>query len=459
MDLTAFTRLLARRGWIVVACAVLGAAIGLAYALTATPIYQATTRVSVQAARPADLGQTQAIKEIMRSYQEDILTVDMATAVVARLAEAGDRCCPLCLTPGELLRHGVVSSDENVYEIRIGYRSPEPATAVCVSEKWAETFIDRREKANRQLDLRDRILASIRDRPQPDRSAPQRRQIVLLAALVGAALGAALLLLLEYLGSAFVRDARDAERVAGPLIGTVPADRGRRAAGGAIRLGWRRLAAGSARLVRVGWPVVLMAAIGAATALALSLVRPPVWQARTRIVVEPAQGSNWGQTQAIPETIRAYTEDIHTLRMAGEVGDALELDLPPEQLLGQLAVAAKAEVYEIHLDVRDPISTTARAMSHEWARRFVEQQTAASLQLDQPDRILTRLRDQTSLELWAPKVVINTAAGALLGALLGAAAIFLLYQLGARMIQTAADAGRAAGAPVVGTIPRGEGGF
>ena len=50
-----------------------------------------------------------------------------------------------------------VSSHADTYEIKIGARHPEPAIAEAISLQWAETFVDRREKANLERDEDARV--------------------------------------------------------------------------------------------------------------------------------------------------------------------------------------------------------------------------------------------------------------------------------------------------------------
>jgi capsular polysaccharide biosynthesis protein len=210
--------------------------------------------------------------------------------------------------------------------------------------------------------------------------------------------------------------------------------------------------------VRHGWPVAALAVLGAASALALSLLQPTVYRARTRLAVEPARGSDWGQTQAIRETMKSYSADLATLGMAERVGDRLQLDERAADVLERVSVAPDEAVYEIYVDVRDPDEEKAGAISRAWAEEFVTTQNVANQELDQADRILTRLRDRTRTEVWSPKPVTNALAGAVLGALVGLAAVVGLRLLGGGLVQTTGQAGRAARAPLLGAFPVAEAG-
>jgi capsular polysaccharide biosynthesis protein len=279
-------------------------------------------------------------------------------------------------------------------------------------------------------------------------------------------------LLLEYLESAVVRDRREAEAAAGvAVLATVPPG-GRRAtssgaagsstaarpgAPGLLRRSVGDLLTATGKLVGLGWPVLLMATVGAVAAFALSSAQPTVYRARTRVAVEPARGSDWGQTQAIRETMRGFSEDIRTQRMATEVNNRAQLDLPPGELLEKLNVAPNEAFYEIWIDVRDRDPDVAEEISRSWAQLFVEERIQANQLLDQRDRILTTIRDHTTVEVWSPKPIPNGLAGAVLGALVGAGAVFLSHLVRRGVILSPADAGRAAEAPLLAAIPSSEG--
>lgn len=460
MDLTAFTQIILRRGWLVVIAGLLGALAGLAYAATRAPGYEATTRVAMQPARQADYGQTQAVKELMQSMLEDIRTYGMADAVAARLGEewlsahgmdAGSM--RYMLDSGNL----GTASDINIYEIRITARSSDPGVAVQVSEKWAETFADRREKANLELDRDDRIAALIRDEPVPSQYAPRRKLLVALGLVAGTFLGIVLMLLAAYFDSAVVRGPREAERASGAaLLGTLPPVPGEPRGAGVVRQGLDELGPAAATLLRRGWPIAALALVGAIAAFGFSRVQPTEYRARSRVALEPASPSNWGNTQAIRETMRGYTEDIRTRRMARQVNDRLQLDMSAEALLDKLNVAEQTGVYELVIDVFDPDPEVATRISRAWAEAFIESHRVADDTRDQRDRILVRLRDLPRVAPWSPQTGINTAAGAVLGALVGAAAVLLLGFVRSGLVQTTGDASRAAGAPLLGVIPPAE---
>ncbi len=431
-------RLLVRYAWLPFVVGGVLAILAVALGELRPHEYEAVTRVAVSPVRPADLGQTQAIREVMKSYLQDIPTVEMAMAAADRLA-ADPRCRRYERDPGRLLGRLRVASDLNVYEIQVKARSTELAEAVCISEHWAAAFVEGRERMNVQLDPLDRIVTAARDQTVAHRIWPRRRLVALGGGVAGALLGAVTALARAFAASALIHEAQDVEGLGWQVLAVVRAvpyqhrlarpTRGRRLP--------RRGAV--ARYARAVGPIVLLALLGGGTAYALSIARPVVWRARTRIAVEPARGSDWGQTQAIREIMKGYSEDIRTRRMAERVNALAEADEPADQLLARLNVAPKEGVYEIIVDVRHPDREAALRLSRLWATLFVEDRTRANLALDQRDRILTRLRDQTTVRRDTAGALTNAASGLVIGLLVGATAVAWLRLLDRRFLCRADD--------------------
>jgi uncharacterized protein involved in exopolysaccharide biosynthesis len=399
VDPVPFLRFLARRAWLVLACALLGAGLAALLAAAQVPEYEGLTRVKVFPKRPSDFGQTQALQAILTSYTQDVPTVELARLAAGHLG----------LSPEEAiaLRGRIAAeADPELYEVQVKARAGEPAEAERLSLAWALAFIDQRTAASRQLDPLDRIEATLRDDASHSQVAPRPRLWVAAGAALGLVLGLLLALGWEYLSLA-------------PGAG---------APGGTRR---EALTAGKV-LARRAWPIAALALLGAVAAYAFSLTQTPTYRARTRIAVEPSRGSDWGQTQSIQETMRGYAADIATRRMAARVGEREELDLPADAVLAWANVAPDPATYEIHLDLLHPDPAVAASVSRAWAAAFIQEREQANLDLDQRDRTLVRLRDDTVTELWQPKKAPNALAGLALGALVGLGVVYLQWWLGRR---------------------------
>ncbi len=206
-------------------------------------------------------------------------------------------------------------------------------------------------------------------------------------------------------------------------------------------------------LLKRGWIIVAVAAVAAASALLFSLLQPTVYRASIIVKVQPARLSDWGQTQAIKDILNTFTRDITTLTMAQQVNDRLGLDLQAPALLGKIVASPDPLNYEIRIDAKDLNKDIAVKIVETWAQVFTEARDKANLELDQSDRVLVDIRDYATWDVYSPKKKINTAAGAILGLLLGTIVVLVLEYLEAGIIRSAEDVERYAGLPVLGAIP------
>ena len=93
-------------------------------------------------------------------------------------------------------------------------------------------------------------------------------------------------------------------------------------------------------------------------------------------------------------------------------------------------------------------------MGRTLAQVFVSTHNQENLQIDQQDRILVSiLRNATSPVIFSPKTSINTAAGAILGALIGVLIVFVMEWLDSDIVRTSEDVERFVGVTVLGSIP------
>jgi capsular polysaccharide biosynthesis protein len=93
-------------------------------------------------------------------------------------------------------------------------------------------------------------------------------------------------------------------------------------------------------------------------------------------------------------------------------------------------------------------------MTQTLAEDFVIFHQQENLQVDQNDRILVNILDNaTPPEKFSPKTTINVLAGAILGALAGVIAIFVIEYIQSAYIRKAEDVERTLNLTVLGTIP------
>src|SRR5512135_2895660 len=135
MDLQAYLDILRRRGWIVVAVAILAAALAFGISFKQTKIWQATVKISAVPARP-DWGLGQQAKDLLRNFVSNIDTHDNASQAIAT--------AQLDMTPADLLSKISVSTEPENFLIRIDARDQSPDIARKIAKTMADQFVDER---------------------------------------------------------------------------------------------------------------------------------------------------------------------------------------------------------------------------------------------------------------------------------------------------------------------------
>jgi capsular polysaccharide biosynthesis protein len=215
MELRAYLDIIRRRGWIILATAVLAALLALGLSQVQTKTYRATTRISAVPARP-DWGLGNSAKDLLRNFVNNIKTHDMANQVIAR--------AQLDMNSYDLLAKVTVSAEPENFLIRIDAKDQDPEIAKKIALTMANEFVDERLAYYQTQDKRDRIEVKLVDsvidaplyRPKPMTNA--------LAGLVlGALIGALIVLFLEWMSSDVLASAESVERALKlPVLGTIP---------------------------------------------------------------------------------------------------------------------------------------------------------------------------------------------------------------------------------------------
>lgn len=207
-------------------------------------------------------------------------------------------------------------------------------------------------------------------------------------------------------------------------------------------------------LIRRGWIVVVCAVVGALGALLFSRLHTPIYRSTITLSAVPSRPSDYGQSLAIKNLLRLYGEQMRTKTISQQVVDQLQLDIPAEKFRGEVEVSANEDRFTLDVAVKDANIDMVQSMAQTLAENFVILHQQENLQVDQNDRILVNLLDNaTPPEKFSPKTTINVIAGAILGALAGIIAIFVLEYFQSGYIRKPEDIERALNLTVLGTIP------
>ncbi len=216
MQLQQYARVFLKRGWIILLLAIIAAGSAYVFSKVQQPIYKSTVTLSAVPSRPADWGQSQAIKNLLRLYVEQMQSPSLTQPVIDKLQ--------LDVSPDKFNSQVNFSADEATLKISIEARHPKPEIAAKMAQTLAETFVSYSNQANLQIDQRDRILVSIlRNATSPDIYSPKTSINVIAGAVLGALIGVLIVLALEWLESDIVRTTEDVERYVGvTVLGAIP---------------------------------------------------------------------------------------------------------------------------------------------------------------------------------------------------------------------------------------------
>lgn len=217
MEVTNYIRIFRKRGWIVVLVALVAAASAFGVSRLQTPVYSASVTLSVNPAR-ADWGLSNATKDLLRNYVENIRTHRMSQEVIDR--------AQLDMDTTTLLGKLYVSPAGDTFTLQIEARDTDPEVAMTIAQTMAEVFAEERDAWNQRQDKRDRIEVSILDAVWNlgyQQYSPNTRVNTVAGGLVGLLVGMLVVFFLEWLEQDVIRSANDVERtIQVAVLGSIP---------------------------------------------------------------------------------------------------------------------------------------------------------------------------------------------------------------------------------------------
>lgn len=207
------------------------------------------------------------------------------------------------------------------------------------------------------------------------------------------------------------------------------------------------------------WPVILACLLLCAGAAGVySKLATKVFRASTEISVTAAR-FDYGNGLAAQEQLANYAELMTGEDLLGRLNQQLQLDMSPAVLGKMIKVSSDNTKLTISVDVDDTVPQRAADIANGLTDLFKttqDQYNQAHLNPDVDVRIVHRAATPSSPN--RPKTKVNTAAGALLGLLLGCAFAYALDVWDDRL-RTERDVETGLGLPLLGSVPhfRGQG--
>ncbi|MCL4247764.1 MAG: hypothetical protein KJ065_06425 [Anaerolineae bacterium] len=205
-------------------------------------------------------------------------------------------------------------------------------------------------------------------------------------------------------------------------------------------------------IVRRGWIILLLALITAVSAYLLSRVQTPIYRATQTVLVQPAR-ADLSLTESASRLVNNYALYLDSDTTAARVIDALQLDMTPGDLNGDVVVNPDALRFSIRIEVELPDEQMAYQVAQEYGNQLVQFRFQENQKNKIEDRIDAQMVDVPRVGLDRPRTVLNTLAGAVLGALLGMVIIFILEYLESAIVRRREDVERALSLPVLASIP------
>jgi len=201
-----------------------------------------------------------------------------------------------------------------------------------------------------------------------------------------------------------------------------------------------------------GWIIILMAVLTAVAAFGFSRMQTEIYRSTLKLLVLPSR-TDFGQAQAAKDLLSSYEQWLNSSLRAQAVIQEMQLDMTPQELMGDIRVASDRNSFVITLTIDNSNPDLANDVARTWGNQLIMWQNANNDRLRQEERILIEPLDNPQVALERPRTTINTAAGAVFGIILGIFIIFALEWVESTVVRRSEDVERYLAVPVIGTIP------
>jgi len=205
-------------------------------------------------------------------------------------------------------------------------------------------------------------------------------------------------------------------------------------------------------LSRRGWIILLAVLLTAGSGFVFSKLQTPIYRSTQKVLIKPAR-NDFGLTQTLRQLMNGWVARLDTEARAADAINALKLDMTPGQLKSMVTVTPDLNNLLINIDVDMKDGDVANRVAQVYGQQFYEWRNQENQPLRLEDRINAELLDAPRYSLYRPNTSVNVAAGALLGVLIGGAAVFALEFLDSNVVRRSNDVERYLQLPVLGNLP------
>jgi len=215
MTIQEYIRIIRRRGWIVVAAALLAAVAAYGISYVQKDVYRATVYVSTVPARP-DWGLGNTAKDLLRNFALNLKTYENAQAAISQAKLDQD--------PNDFLANVDIAPETDNFAVKIEARNGDGEVARQMALTLAQLFEQERTAYYAQQDKSNRIEVKVRSSAVGyDHIQPKPQVNAIAGAVLGVLLGISLVLALTWMEADLLRTPAAAERALGlPVLATIP---------------------------------------------------------------------------------------------------------------------------------------------------------------------------------------------------------------------------------------------
>lgn len=199
------------------------------------------------------------------------------------------------------------------------------------------------------------------------------------------------------------------------------------------------------------WIIALVAISATVCSFVFSKLQAPVY--RSSVVMINTARIDWGATMTTQILLRQQEEQLKTVALASKVSERMKLDLSPDRILDMIKTKPYVDSITVRVDVEDLDPERARKIALGYGQIFEEEKAAEYALVAPENRVrVSMLEEPRTGVLVRPNTKMNTAAGAILGLLLGLVIVIALEYLD-DSLKTPEDVSRYLSMPTLGLIP------
>jgi len=203
---------------------------------------------------------------------------------------------------------------------------------------------------------------------------------------------------------------------------------------------------------RRAWIMILLAVLAAGASYYLAKRQEPIYRSVQTVLIQPARTDN-GLTISSKDMLSQYSLYLNSTYRAAKVIDELQLDMTPADLYTVVKAVPDQLTISIKISVDLPDGEMANRVAKAYGEQLVQFRNAENQKVQRADQVLAILQDDPTYGLDHPRPIINAAAGAVLGVIVGAIIIFILEYLESSVVRRREDLERIMDIPVLATIP------